>query len=165
MQHNQSKLLIALAAIIALFLLFPFKSVTVPALSVKVIDEHGDPVEGAWVKEFWRDYSYESEDNAEEKFTDKDGVVMFPQRTVRRLTLLVIAKAAFNALSLWYHASFGPHGSIIAISPDGENEGFESLRPGDPEMQNVSDQPNQIEIKLKKRPEIKPREPGEPILR
>lgn len=156
---KKTKLLIVLTVTMFVFLVFQFESVTVPALSIKVISENDTPVEGAWVKEVWKDYSIESEDNEEVKYTNREGIAVFPKRVVRKPILLVAARVTFNVIRLWNHASFGPYG--LVLSHDGEYEGAKSLFSGDPEMTNVSNQPNHITIKLKKRIDIRRGKPSE----
>jgi hypothetical protein len=77
---------IALGSIVLallLVLIFPFKSITAPAWSLKVVDNSNQVVPAINVTEHWQHYLLESEGHEEMQVTASDGTVEFPERTIR----------------------------------------------------------------------------------
>lgn len=107
--------LIALACLIAL-LVYPVKSVVCPAWRIQVVDDAGKPLKHTYAEEVWRDYSVESDDHSEDSYTDGDGYVSFPERTIRASRLSRTSGCLVNVLSQAVHASCGAHAYVLAYS-------------------------------------------------
>ena len=99
----------------AVALLYPVKSIVCPAWTIQVVDEAGNPLKGAFVRQHWRDYSVESSGREQDAETDGEGYVSFPERAIR-------APLLFRALGViratisggFIHSSYGPHAHIAA---------------------------------------------------
>src|SRR4028119_817613 len=106
-------LLIGLACA-PLVLLYPVKSTVCPAWTIQVVDEGGNPLRDAFVRQHWQDYSVESDGHEQDAQTDENGYVSFPERTIRASYLSRTLGVVLNGLSLGIHASYGPSAYILA---------------------------------------------------
>lgn len=104
--------------------LYPFDTTVVPAWKLRVIDEHGVSYEGIRVVESWKDYSLELEAgmNGEERWTDRNGVVEFPQRTIRMSIFGRIFRMSITRINRLLHGSTGIHAYIMATGPQGTRD-------------------------------------------
>jgi hypothetical protein len=98
----------------ALLLLYPFKTTVVPDWRVRIVDEEGNPIRMAVVKEVWQHSTIESASHEEDSITDNDGYVTFPRRTVRGSLLVRIGTPIVNLLNV--HASFGPIAYVLVVN-------------------------------------------------
>lgn len=73
----------ALFLLALVLLVYPFKTVIVPAWSLRVVDESGSPVPGISVTEHWQHYLLESYGHEDVRQTEPDGRVGFPERAIR----------------------------------------------------------------------------------
>jgi hypothetical protein len=73
-----------LFSILALvWLLYPEKLTIVPAYHVKLVDQFGAPMANTGVSELWQQTSVQRGENLEQHFTNAQGEVDLPERTVR----------------------------------------------------------------------------------
>ncbi|MCM3872234.1 MAG: Ig-like domain-containing protein [Pyrinomonadaceae bacterium] len=77
------KVLAAIVLVLAILLIFPFKTIIVPTWTLKVTDESGNPVQGIKVTEHWQHYLLESSGHEDLRQLGTDGRVSFPERTIR----------------------------------------------------------------------------------
>lgn len=101
--------------------LIPFETTVVPTWKLRVIDEEGVPYEGLRVVEYWKHYSLELEagQNGEERWSDRNGVVEFPRRTIRMTVLGRLFRMAITRLNRLLHGSTGIRADIMATGPKG----------------------------------------------
>ena len=101
--------------------LYPFETTVVLPWKVRVIDEDGVPYEGLRVVEYWKHYSLELEEgqNGEERWTDRNGVVEFPRRTIRMSVLGRLVRMSITRLKRFLHGSTGIQADIMATGPQG----------------------------------------------
>jgi hypothetical protein len=98
--HIGPRLRIALAAFLFVFvvvLIFPYKTTIVPAWTLKVVDESRIPVPAVNVTQHWQHYLLESEGHEDHRRVGNDGLVSFPERTIRA-SLLRKLQATLNRL-------------------------------------------------------------------
>lgn len=89
-----------------------------PAWSVKVVDVAGKPVEGLKVEESWEFFGLSpSHRGSDSRMTNASGVVVFPERSFRVLSLSYIVGRGVSALNV--HASFGPSCKVRIAPPGG----------------------------------------------
>jgi hypothetical protein len=110
-----------MAAIIALVMLYPFKTTVVPAWRLRVVDEKDSPYGGKQVRQAWKHYSIEinGTDNLDDRWTDTDGYVTFPERSIRASILRRIVFTSFSAVMTLAHGSMGIHARVAATGPKG----------------------------------------------
>jgi hypothetical protein len=109
------------------------ESVTVPPWSIKFVDQLGRPFVGLGVEQSWRNYSLEDHTNLAIEFTNSQGIVSFPARTLKVSMLRQILGPLRSFLfDGGFHAGFGPdsslfvkcsldsQGSILSISRSGQ---------------------------------------------
>lgn len=98
----------------------PFKTTVVPEWKLRIIDENGNPYKGLMVIQHCQDATLEYNCDGLETnpYTDQDGYVVFPKRTVQMsLTIRVLA----TMVSLLRHL-ITPHSSLgirVSISASG----------------------------------------------
>ncbi len=93
--------------VLAVVLLYPFKSTVVPEQNVVVATEDWRPIEGARVRQSWQNYSIEGDGHEEDVFTDNNGRVSFPRRTIRASLAWRVVGPVVNVITQGVHASFG----------------------------------------------------------
>lgn len=131
--HKATSRRLVLLGLLGVFVvagLFPFETVVVPEWRVRVVDEAGTPLRNAGVREVWKHYSVESRSHEQDLFTDDDGYVAFPQRTIRAPLATRIAGLAISKITL--HGSSGPRGQLIILAPDYDTWTGGSYVPGLP---------------------------------
>src|SRR4030095_11958829 len=94
--------------------LYPIESTICPAWTIQVVDQNGQPLGGAFVRQIWQHYSVESTRHEQDAPTDANGYVSFPERTVRASILSRVLGAIVNMLTRGVHAGYGPHTYVIA---------------------------------------------------
>lgn len=122
-------------ACIAIFLLYPVKSTVCPLWKIQVVDEAGSPLKNTFVTQHWKDYSVQSMGEEQGEYTDENGYVSFPERTIRVSRLFRTLGVILNSLSLGVHASYGAHAYILAFGDIVEGkrlEGSASYEEGKP---------------------------------
>ena len=115
--RKRTVLLAVLGILLFIIMPIPFESVVVPEWKIKVVDSKGNPVPNKEVTQRWQHYSLESmiNDHYEKRQTNNEGIVVFPERTIKasllRRCLAVLAKLL---VFLNPHASFGPYSYILS---------------------------------------------------
>lgn len=99
----------------ALVLLYPFETTVVPEWRIRVVDEHGVPIKGKFVRESWAHYSLELDPtvNGADRWTDDKGYVTFPKGTVRASLL---RRAVFPILTTVYTLAHGSTGIRAGVT-------------------------------------------------
>jgi hypothetical protein len=112
---------------------YPFESTVVPTKSVLVTAESGKPIEGAKVRQSWKNYSLETDGHEEDLFTDKNGRVSFPRRTLRASIWRRLYRPVANIFGQGVHASFGVQSEVLELGGGTENTatGIAERQPGD----------------------------------
>src|SRR2546425_13168865 len=62
--------------------LYPSRSTVCPVWTIRIVDTAGNPLRGAFVRQGWKGYFVESAGHEQDAYTDEDGFVSFPERTV-----------------------------------------------------------------------------------
>lgn len=106
----------ALALTLLLGLLYPWESTTAPLARIQVLDEAGHPAPHVLVKQEWQDVLVEESKNAEYLYTDGQGHVTFPRRSVRAPFVQRIFKVILGVLTQGFHASLFSYAHITAYS-------------------------------------------------
>lgn len=109
------------AALVAVGFAYPVESTVVPAWKIRVVDEAGRPYAGMSVSQAWKHYSLELEggENMESRWTDGDGYVEFPERTLRMSLLSRAFRLAFTKVKTLFHGSTGISADVAATGPQG----------------------------------------------
>jgi len=105
--------LLILLACAAAVLLYPAETVVVPAWRIRVVDETGRPWPNEFVRQHWRHYSLGGSGGAEDKWTDANGYVTFPDRTSGVSLLRKVLVPLRSAVALGPHASYGPSANVM----------------------------------------------------
>jgi hypothetical protein len=124
----------AFILVLAVVLLYPFKSTVVPEQNVLVVTEDWRPIQGIEVRQIWQNYSLEADGHEEGVRTDESGRVTLPHRTIRASVLRRIVHPAWNILRQGVHASFGVHTDLLVLGDVKENQlGQQAVKakPGD----------------------------------
>ena len=66
------------------------------------------------MRQVWKDYSVESASHEQDAYTDENGFVSFPERTVTSSWLARRFGVISNTVSLGVHASYGPSAYVLA---------------------------------------------------
>src|SRR5258707_13760333 len=90
--------LVALLALVAALLFYPWETVVVQEWKLQILDESGHPIKDVPLREMSSDPSVESPNHTEDLTTDADGFVVFPRRMVKANTLWRIARKAFISI-------------------------------------------------------------------
>src|SRR6185503_6950557 len=109
-----------LFACVAVALLYPISSTVVPRWKLKVVDNEGNPWVGQFVRQTWKDYTLEPDagENLEDKWTDAEGYVDFPERTITASVLQRVLFPAWAALMTSAHGSTGVSADVLVWGPD-----------------------------------------------
>src|SRR5882672_1607716 len=110
-----------IGAAVLIAALLPYKTTVVPAWRLRVVDENGHPYAGKQVRQTWKHYSLELDagDNLEDRWTDENGYVAFPERTIRASFLGRVILTTFNTGMTLAHGSIGIHADVAATGPQG----------------------------------------------
>lgn len=113
-------------------LLYPFKTTSVPAWTLRVVDENEKPYAGLTVRQSWKNYTldHEAGEHIEDAVTDDNGYVTFPERTLSFSLLGRIIRTLFAAAMTIAHGGFGTRADVFV----GRENFFRSVRyePGKP---------------------------------
>lgn len=108
---------IAIALVVlTIGLLVPFETSVVSAASVRFVDESGKPAHDILVKQEWNDVTVEDKLHVDFARTDKNGVAVFPARTVRSYLLKRVVNTIWRGLTQGIHASLGSGGTITGFA-------------------------------------------------
>jgi hypothetical protein len=111
------------------------ESTVVPAWSIQVTDQQGNPIQGALVRQIWQNYSIEDQGHEQDLRSDNNGQVSFPRRTIRASIFTRTIHPILNALQQGVHASFGVDASIGAFADD--RDGWVYYHPHEPLPEQV----------------------------
>jgi hypothetical protein len=97
-------------ALLLVLLFFPFNVTVAPKWKVRVVDQYGNPIQGAYVQEFARNWTLDFQ-HKEAVCSDKDGIAQFPKRSVRASYVTRILETASRIRP---HGSYG-HDVDVAV--------------------------------------------------
>lgn len=103
----------------------PYESTIVPAWKLRVVDETGTPYVGKQVNQTWKHYSLDKDPgtNIESRYTDSNGYVAFPERTIKASLLSRVVRSVYSAAMTLAHGGYGVHAYVSALGP----QGYESV--------------------------------------
>ena len=130
---SRRKAVIAIVVLLAALFLYPFKKILVPEQRVLVVTKDMHPIRNAMVRQSWQDYSLERYGHEEDLFTDSNGRVTLPIRTIRAPLLWRVFGPLRSIAGQGVHASFGVHTYVIA-SPNDGTASTDVARPGPGEI-------------------------------
>jgi hypothetical protein len=130
----RKRLWILLVLLGMVLFIYPFKNGEVPEQHVLVVTEDWRPVEGALVRQSWKNYSLESEGHEEDFRTDNHGRVTLPKRTMRASILRRILHPIWNVLTQGVHSSFGIHTDVLELGEGTERRESPKTQPQSGEM-------------------------------
>jgi hypothetical protein len=122
-------LLTLLALLGVVLFIYPFKNGEVPEQHVLVVTEDWRPVEGALVRQSWKNYSVESQGHEEDFRTDDHGRVTLPKRTIRASILSRLLRPIWNVLTQGVHSSFGIHRDVLELGEGIERREYPQVEP------------------------------------
>jgi hypothetical protein len=101
--------------------LIPFETTVVPSWRLRVADEQGTPYAGIKTRESWRHYSLTLTNGGdeEERWTDRDGYVEFPRRTIKMSVFKRLALRTLTTINRTMHGRTGVHAYVMAWGPQG----------------------------------------------
>ena len=78
----------------------------------------GTPVADVWVRQAWKHYSLEvaGGENFDERWSDKDGYVVFPRKSITKGLLHRILLIGLTGLLSLAHGGTGASGSVWAVT-------------------------------------------------
>jgi hypothetical protein len=109
--RKRTKLSLAGIALVVFLLVYPFNVTVAPEWNVKVVDENGKPLPGAYVSEFASHGTLDFEHN-EAVCTNVNGEAQFVRHSVRASVLTRISR---RVLRFNIHGGLGPH---VAVGVD-----------------------------------------------
>jgi hypothetical protein len=97
-------------------LLYPFESAVVPAWKLRVVDVNENVCRNMRVTQSWGHYSLylDGRDESEDRFTDINGYVEFPERTIRASGLRRVSVPVIAYILVIAHGSVGASGAVWA---------------------------------------------------
>ncbi len=111
----------------------PFTTTVVPAWKLRVIDVNGTPCPNSQVNQGWGHYSIELGrpiGGDEYLYTDNNGYVEFPERTIKATLLWRIVAPIIAFVSQFTHGRFGIEGYVFSTGMI--NKPFINYKPGKP---------------------------------
>lgn len=105
--------LAVLAALLLLVLCYPFKTTIVPEWSLKVVSDAGAPVSAINVTEHWQHFLLESSSHEEVQRTGENGLVKFPERSIRASLVRRVWATVDRIRRDGWHARRLPAASIV----------------------------------------------------
>jgi hypothetical protein len=118
---------IAVVAVVAL--LYPWKTTVVPEWKLQVVDVNGVPIGRIGVRQVWQHYDIESQGHREDRTTDDNGYVSFPERTARGPLVVRMVRAVINRFP---HQSSGADAFLVVLSSEYDTWRNNSAVPGQP---------------------------------
>lgn len=95
--------------------LIPFETTVVPEWEITVVDANGKPLPKVFVCQYWQHYSLEEMEHKEDKWTDENGKVTFPRRSIKANLIQRIIGPIREFCTLLFKASYGPHSYVQAF--------------------------------------------------
>ena len=105
--------LAVLLLVLAVVLLFPFKTTIVPAWTLRVVDESGSAVRGIKVTQHWQHYLLEGSGHEDVRQAGDDGRVSFPERTIRASLLGRFLATIIRLTKSGTEAKREPYASVV----------------------------------------------------
>src|SRR6266853_2097183 len=93
--------------ILPVLVLYPFETTVAPSQNILVITEDSHPIKDAIVRQIWQHYSLERDGHEVDFYTNDEGRVSLPKRTVRANFISRVAGPINNIIHAGVHASFG----------------------------------------------------------
>ena len=119
--------LLIFSVVLVCLLVFPFNTTAIPEWRVQVVDEVGAKLPGVMVSQDWGDSFAENQSHTDDRFTDVDGVVVFPERRVRANGITRIARTVASLINP--HGGSGPSSFLTVTNP---GDGFLLYSKGKP---------------------------------
>jgi hypothetical protein len=106
----------AISILAAVLLVYPFESTVVPTWRLQVVDVSGNVCQNMRVTESWGHYSLYLEGwlGSDDRITDMNGYVEFPERTTRANLLRRMVVPVIAHVLVIMHGSVGATGSVYA---------------------------------------------------
>ncbi|HEU4507714.1 MAG TPA: hypothetical protein VFR78_05715 [Pyrinomonadaceae bacterium] len=101
---------------VALVLLVPFETTVIPQWRVQVVDVHGTACANMRVTQSWGHYRLYLDGNSstENRLTDVNGYVQFPERTTKANLLRRIIVPIFTSIATIMHGGWDVSGAVWA---------------------------------------------------
>ena len=111
---TKKQILVAAIGIFIAAALYPFESSVVPVWKIQVLDVEGKPCASMSLLQSWGHYSLflTGGTDMEYALTDADGVVVFPERTVRASVIRRVVMPFVAEIMTLAHGSTGPSGTV-----------------------------------------------------
>jgi hypothetical protein len=116
------KLRLIIIAVVFLFFVvigafYLFETTDVPTWRIRVLDQTGQPVSGVTVRQYWKNYTLESEpgENTEENQSDANGYLQFDRRSSKASIARRIMLTAFSAATLLAHGGIGVSARVSVL--------------------------------------------------
>src|SRR5439155_8221502 len=110
-----SRLALAIIAVVAAILLFPFKQTIAPEWTIYTLDADRHPLANITVREVWQQYSLENEGHEEDCLTDSSGRVQFPRRNLRSSISQRLIGCFKQVMMTRVHTSCGAKSYLVAF--------------------------------------------------
>jgi hypothetical protein len=110
-----SRWALAIIAVLAAIVLFPFKQTVAPEWTVYTLDANRHPLANVTVREVWQQYSLENEGHGEDRLTDSSGRVQFPRRNLRSSIGQRLIGCFEQVMKTGVHASCGANSHLVAF--------------------------------------------------
>jgi len=109
-------LIYAISCLAIVLLFYPFESTVVPTWKLQVVDVDENICRNMRVTQSWGHYSLylDGGDRSEDGFTDMNGYVEFPERTVRASGLRRVVVPVVAHILVIVHGSVGASGAVWA---------------------------------------------------
>ncbi len=106
----------AISILAAVLFVYPFDSTIVPAWKLQVVDVNGNVCQNMRVTQSWGHYSLWLEGwlGSDDRFTDMNGYVEFPERTIRANLIRRIVVPVIAHILIIFHGSVGADGAVWA---------------------------------------------------
>ena len=106
----------AMSCLTVALLLYHFECTVVPAWKLRVVDGNENVCRNMRVTQSWGHYSLylDGGDDSEDRFTDMNGYVEFPERTIRASGIRRIVVPVIAHILLIAHGSVGASGAVWA---------------------------------------------------
>ncbi len=111
MNSKLLKYILLISAGLLLLVNVPFNLTVAPSRNLTILDNKGNPVHNAVVRQLWDQYALG--EGGEQRFrTSRDGTVILPKRTVNTTILSLIKGAAMNFREVGVHASYTSYETV-----------------------------------------------------
>lgn len=96
---------------------YPLEVTDVPAWRIRVLDQTGQPVSGVVLRQYWKNYTLETEpgENTEEKQSDVDGYVQFERRSTKASVAQRILRGTLRYIAQLSHGSVGVSSRVVVL--------------------------------------------------